>query len=257
VELLLTLLGLYALQCVLLLPRGAVLFVRPLRDWRRCEGPGWCLTHPLPSTPTWIGLRPPLVEDESGLRSRGVTPWLGASVAPSPGRRLEPGRGQDVEVRGVVLRVDGRAFFRCVSKQHAASLGELIDDLAREGQAAWPRLEHELAKCCSVERVRAGHLKLEEATRWLRPLSDASFFALFVVLPGLIWWVHLERALLFFLPAYGVLHAATVSALVLAHREHRGGGLLPSASAPRSAGSARRSSRIPSSGGRRDRAAAA
>jgi len=218
VELLITLLLLYALQCVLLLPRGAVLFFRSLRDWRHSEGPGWRLANPLPSAPSTIGLRLPLVEDEAGLRSRGFTPWLGATFAPSPGPRLEPGRGQEVEVRGAIVRVDGRPFLRAASKGHAAALGSLISALAREGEAAWQRVEQELAESCSVERARTGHLELEQATRWLRPLSDANLFALFAVLPGMVWWLHAEAALFLFLPAYGVFHVATVTAFALTHR---------------------------------------
>ena len=49
VELLLTLLALYGLQCVTLLPRGATLFVRPVSRWTASEGPGWRWLSPWPS----------------------------------------------------------------------------------------------------------------------------------------------------------------------------------------------------------------
>ena len=63
-ELVLVLFLLYGVQCVGWLPRGAVLFQRPLRTWRDASGPGWCLRHPLPGRPSVVGSRLPVVEED-------------------------------------------------------------------------------------------------------------------------------------------------------------------------------------------------
>ena len=48
-ELVLALLLLYGLQCMVRLPRGGLLFVRPLFNWSITAGPGWRLLHLIPS----------------------------------------------------------------------------------------------------------------------------------------------------------------------------------------------------------------
>jgi hypothetical protein len=227
-ELLLTLLGLYLLQCMALVPRGGVLFLRKRAGARLGEGPGWRLAHPLPSARSFMATRLSLVEDERGLCSRGATPWLGSSLAPTPGARLEPGAEQKVSTRGAVLYIDGLPFARAANKAHAHRLGDLLQALARAEPDARSRLVEELERCSDVRAIRSRMEELDRATRWLRPLSNASLLALFVVLPILGQWLHMEQALRVFLPAYFALHVANVAALAFAHRR-----LLPAAAAER------------------------
>ena len=69
-ELLLTALFLYGVQCLARLPAGAALFVRAGRRIIVAEGPGWRLLHPLPSGGCWVTARTSLQEDEGRAQER-------------------------------------------------------------------------------------------------------------------------------------------------------------------------------------------
>jgi hypothetical protein len=70
VELLLTALFLYGVQCLARLSAGAVLFVRAGGRIVVAEGPGWRLLHPLPSGGCWVAARTSLREDGGRARER-------------------------------------------------------------------------------------------------------------------------------------------------------------------------------------------
>jgi len=70
VELLLTALLLYGVQCLARLPVRGVLFVRAGGRIIVAEGPGWHLLHPLPSGRCWLAARTSLREDGGRARER-------------------------------------------------------------------------------------------------------------------------------------------------------------------------------------------
>ena len=90
-ELLLTALLLYGVQCLARLPAGGVLFVRAGGRIIVAERPGWRLLHPLPSGRCWIATRTSLradggrdrerFESELARESRATRALAGASNA--------------------------------------------------------------------------------------------------------------------------------------------------------------------------------
>ena len=226
VELLLTLLVLYGLQCLVLLPRGATLFLRPAEVWRASDGPGWRLLHPWPSAAGWLASRPALVAEggaNGGLRTRGPTPWLGAGYAEDRGVRLEPGGGQSVEARGSRVLIDGQPALSAASRLHAAESAERLRALAAEGADAEALLDRWLEDSFAAAELARTREAAAAATRWLGILSDVALLGLGVLLPGLAFWLGGERALLFFGPSYLVLHVALLALLGRAHRRLRPG----------------------------------
>lgn len=217
VELLLTLLVLYGLQCVVLLPRGATLFVRPAGAWLASEGPGWRLLHPWPSAPIWLAARPPLRSGDDGLRTRGPTPWLGAGLAEGTGPRIVPGSGQSVTVRGSRVRIDGVPALRAANRRQAAAQAEELRALVAEAAPADRVLEEGLVRCFDPAAVSRARSRASAATRWLGRLSDLALVALLAALPALAATLGSERALLLFAPGWLALDVAL---LVLLHRAH-------------------------------------
>lgn len=228
VELLLTLLVLYGLQCAVLLPRGGVLFARILGSWQRSEGPGWRLLHPWPSARVWLGSRSAWLEDAEGLRLRGATPWLGAGFAEGGEPRFAPGAGQPVEVRGSRVLVAGRPVLRGLGRPHAAALGALLAELARPGADAEAVLDRAVRESFDLDALREADARIDEATRWLAVLADVCFLMLFAALPALAWWLGGERALVLLAGPYLLLHVAALVGFGLAHRR-----LLPDAGGAR------------------------
>ena len=127
-ELLVTLLILYATQCIARLPDGAALFVRLGQRVFLFEGPGWRLRHPRPSGCSWVTGRFPLVEEGPSLRS-GSAATLASDLAASA-FRIEPQRIERVEMRGTQVRVNGTGFARTPSKHAAQALCNLLEELA-------------------------------------------------------------------------------------------------------------------------------
>jgi len=213
VELLIWLTLLYALQCVAWLPRGAELFVRPIRRWVISRGPGWRLVHPLPSGDAALALRFPLSEREGRLRGRGATTWLsgqdwGARSAPVDLAAL--GRAS---AQGSVVRVDGRPFARGWGPAHAESLAQLLRELAGDDPGRQrERLERSLAESLSYAGYEAARAKVDAATYWL---------GIFALLPVCIAGFGEEPGILRALPILAVLHLATLVALASARRSLR------------------------------------
>ena len=111
IAVILTLLLLYAAQCVVGVPNGTCVFTRVLGRLAVVEGGGWRLLHPLPSGCSWAGSRFPLIEDRGVLRSRGGSLRAAATVR-SAGPGVEPAALSGVEQRGSVVRVNGKPFAR-------------------------------------------------------------------------------------------------------------------------------------------------
>lgn len=215
VELLLTLLVLYGLQCTVLLPKGCSLWLRLGGAWRRSAGPGWRLLHPWPSAWSWLEAGLPVVRAGDGLRAIGPTPWLGSDYAGGPGPLLGP--DQQVEARGTRVLIDGGPAARGLSPSHAGRIATVLREVGSGGESALERVlasyVEDAGAPFEAERERVAH-----ATRWLAALADVSLMSLFGVLPGLSIWLGGERTLLLFAPAYAGVHLASVVALYLAHR---------------------------------------
>jgi hypothetical protein len=216
-ELLLTLLVLYGLQCVALLPRDAELFVRLGGTWRLSEGPGWRVLHPWPSAASWLASRSPLVEEGDVLCTRGPTPALGADFAEGNGVRVVPGGGQAVKVRGSRVWVAGELALRGTTKLVAQEAAELLTSLAAEGADTGALLQGWQDRAFASDALTEARASAEDATRGLGIASDVSLAALLVVLPALSAWLGAELALLWFAPGYLVLHGATLLLLARAH----------------------------------------
>jgi hypothetical protein len=221
VELLLTLLTLYGLQCVVLLPRGASFWLVLGSSATRVEGPGWRVLHPWPSAWSWPAAAPSVVQTGGALVTLGPTPWLGAGFTIGSGPVLTPGGGQRVEVRHARVLIDAAPALRGLDPGHAAELGALCRALAEEGADVEALLDRAMARSLDIDSLEARHAQVAEATRWLAKLSDVSALALFALLPGMSLWLGGERALLFFAPGYLALHLAGMVLLVRAHRRLR------------------------------------
>ncbi len=216
-ELLLTLLVLYALQCVVLLPRGATLFGRLDARWHTSEGPGWRMLHPWPSAAGWLATRPPLLEDDGELRTRGPTPWLGAGYAGGEGLRVVPGGGQSVKVRGRRVLIDGVPAMRGATQRQAAELGGLLGALVGEAADAKALLDAWLARSFAAKELAEARERSAAATRWLGIFSDLGLVAFFVTAPLLAAWLGGERLLVFGFPIYLALHVVSWVLLVRAY----------------------------------------
>jgi hypothetical protein len=217
VELLLTLLVLYVLQSVVLLPRGATLFLRPGARWRAREGPGWTLLHLWPSTAGLLGSRAPLRTVSGGLLTRGPTPWLGADFVDDTGVRIVPGSGQQVTVRGHRVRVDGVTAFRAPTTRYARRTAELLRAVVAEGSDAEALLDEWSDRAFAVEELTAVRERVASGTRWLGIASNAYLAAVFLVTPALTAWFGGERVLSYGWPGYLLLHIVTWLLLFRAH----------------------------------------
>jgi hypothetical protein len=218
VELLLTLLALYGLQCVTLLPRGATLFLRPGSRWNASEGPGWRWLNPWPSGKAWVASRPALVGDAESLRTRGPTPWLGADYAETEGVAFVPGGGQAVGLRGQQVLVDGAPALRAPTRREAARLAAQLEALAKPGADADALLGSWRADAFAAGPLRERHERVDSATRWLGRLSDLGVVLLGAGLPSLSAVVGGERALVWLGPTYALLHLVLLLLLSRAQR---------------------------------------
>ncbi len=223
-ELILTLLLLYAAQCLAGVPAGTSVFTRVLGRLAVVEGGGWRLLHPLPSGRSWVGSRFPLVEGAGVLRSRAAS--LRAAIpAPAGGPGVEPAALSRVEQRGARVRVGGRPFARTATQWQARALCGLLGSLCGSSpHEARERIEREIQRSFDLCRFEAESARLRRATRLLGPLADAYLLLLIAAPAVLTIWTGVEAALLLLLPALGAAHVATLVSGFLAHRR-----LLPGA----------------------------
>jgi hypothetical protein len=218
-ELVLALLLLYGLQCMIRLPRGGLLFIRPLFNWRITAGPGWRLLHPIPSGACFLASRFILTEDEAGLCGRETPTRFGFAPLQQSLPRFDVNVSVEVEARGKTVRVGGTTFQRTQTKHAAEAAAELLRGLrglplddTRE------RIARELSESLSLVNYRKESERLRNATSLLAWASDLYALLLFVGLPILIWLEHAERALFMVLPVMVLVHLMTLIVLVFAHR---------------------------------------
>jgi hypothetical protein len=218
VELLAILWLLVGLQCLVWLPRGAVLFARPLRGWLASPGPGLRLLHPWPSAPSLLALRLPVVEVEGRLHGRGAASWLRAAELGPLGDAANPQELAGASVRGTVVRVAGRPFARGASPAHAQALAALLRELGDPcPDAQRQRAAQALTRSLSLARYRAAAERARAATRALAWSSDTYAAALLVALPVATALVGAETALWWGAPALAGLHATALVCFARAH----------------------------------------
>lgn len=217
-ELILTLLLLYAVQCMAGVPLGTCVFTRVLGRLLVVEGGGWRLLHPLPSGRSWVGSRFPLFEDGGVLRSRGAS-LRAAAAALSRGPGVALGAISSAEARGAVVRVNGRPFARVATKRQARDLGALLGSLrGSDARAARERIGLEIARSLDLRRFEAESERLRRATRWLGRVGDVYFVLLIAAPAALTLWTGVEAALFVLFPVLGAAHLATLVSGYLAHR---------------------------------------
>jgi hypothetical protein len=115
--------------------------------------------------------------------------------------------------------VNGLPFCHTAGRTSAERTARIIRDLAgRSPNEIRDRLRHEIAESLSLDRLREEIERVRTATRPLAWMSDLHFAGLFVALPVLVGFVHVERALLLYFPAFVTLQLGCVVALIVAHR---------------------------------------
>jgi len=219
-ELVLALLLLYGLQCMIRLPRGGLLFIRPLFNWRITAGPGWRLLHPIPSGACFLASRFILTEDESGLCGRETPTRFGFAPLRQSLPRFDLNASAEVEAQGKTVRVAGTTFQRAQTKHAAEAAAELLRDL--QGLSLGDlrkRIARELRESLSLVNYRKESERLRNATSLLAWASNLYVLLLFVGLPILIQLEHAERALFMALPVMLSIHLMTLIVLVVAHRK--------------------------------------
>jgi hypothetical protein len=210
---------LYGLQCLVWLPEGTQLFVRVLGDWWVTPGPGWRMLHPRPSAPSLLAAPLPLLEQTGRWRGRGNPTWASSRGWKGRGMPVEREDLARIEVRGVVLRLDGRALGRAIAPVGAEPLADWLRGLAEGGESdAARQIEAALAASLSLARYREAKQRLAGRTRWLRTSSDLYALGLFLGLPSAAFVWGSEPVLLRGLPALGALHLLTLFALIVSWR---------------------------------------
>lgn len=215
---------LYALHCVTWLPRGAVLFVRPLARWIAVPGPGWRLLHPLPSAGAVRTLRLPVVDRDDRIVARGDATWresqrVAAGPWPVTPDDLEATRADDR-----LVTLGERPIAKMASDEEAERLAEALRALApyEPGERLEP-LEPVLARQYALARFEARRARVLKAARPLAWASDVHAVALLIALPALVLAVGEEAGLRLALPPLLATHAATLVALFVVHRRLRPG----------------------------------
>jgi hypothetical protein len=219
-ELLVTLLLLYLVQCAAFLPRESVLFTHPLRHWRIRVGPGWRLLPPLP-TATWLHTRRfPLRLRDGRLWAHSSPSRFGWRSPDAPAEPMHPGPRVALDVTGKLVRIQGRPFYRAASKRSAERMASLLRSLEGASQAEIRRrIEAKLASSLSLGSFRDEVERFTAATRTFGWLCNLYLCFLFVGVPLLILLAHEERGLQLAFAAIAILHPATLFALVRAHRK--------------------------------------
>jgi hypothetical protein len=213
VELVALLWALYLAQCLVHLPRGAVMF-RGGRTPR--EGPGWRFTALRPSARVAYGERLPWRERHGEPRWRGVASPLWAMDAPGAGAAgavFEPGLAAEAD--GTRVRAGGEPGLQCVSATGAEAVARAAN--AAAGGLA-PAAGSLLADETSLARLRERAAEIDSATRWLRLELDVMAVSLLGLLPAASLAVGIEAVLWRAAPLLGGLHALGVVLFGIAHR---------------------------------------
>ncbi len=217
-ELWLTLILLYAWQCVAWLPaRSAV--VRPSRRWLdelEASGPHWLSLRP--SALCLVASRLPFRIDGDQLAADDP---LGRHSGPPDRvvRRVSLRDPSAFEARRHRVWVDGRAFVDAPSKaiaRHWTAVARDLADLAPEHRAA--ELESRLARALDGARAAARLHAARRHVRWLAPICDLYAIGLFAAIPALGLVVGAERAIFLSAAPMLALHVAGVGLAFRAHR---------------------------------------
>ncbi len=214
-----TLLLLYLMQCAAYLPREALLFSRSLRDWRIRTATGWRLLHVRPSANWLYATRFALRMRDGKLYARSPASRFGWRAPGARGAVVEFGGTEALDLRGRLVRVDGRPFCRALSKRGARRMLHWLRQLEEGGEdLVRTHVEAALAASLSLAAFREQFETFKSSTRALGWLCDSYFCFLFVGVPGLILLAHEERGLLIAFTTIALLHVVTLVALALAHR---------------------------------------
>lgn len=227
-ELLLTLLVLYAVEGLLVLPPDAFAFSRTRRDGaasRRTQRDAGVSSLPLrPGALTLFAAPPPLALDGDRIRSTAPLGALGLPAPRAAAPWLDRAALDPVEVAGKRVRARGIWLLRGVSRRHARDLAALVSRLGHsdtDGRHS-PGVEVLAAEAEPAplrERVDAASAALRRSAL----TCDAYALALFAGVPALLVATDADRTLWIALGVVALLHG---TALVFARAAHRA--LLPS-----------------------------
>jgi hypothetical protein len=237
--LLLVVAAIYLAECVVWVPRGAVVFHRYwIKTWRLLhpsavignDRGGLFLANPLPPLGTILLSRQFMVS----LSPEAAYSYTAASINPN-WRPIQLARHVgweailSVEVDGKAVFVNAKPFFRALSPSAARLLAGFLRRVsalkASEREAA---IRQRLAEAFDGEKISARLAESQTLARPVRWLANVLFAYVFVLAPILVWqfgFGHLGWALL-----AGLL-AQTITAALLFRRAHRA--LFPDASAER------------------------
>lgn len=212
-ELWLTLVALYAWQCIVWLRAPSAVF-----------GPGWLgpgdlhrrgvqLASPWPSTPTLIAARWPfrLSNDARSIVIAGR-----GELDTDQAFELD---GITLEVRNTKLRVDGRLALQAASKAQARDWQHVIGSTAACTEDARP--QHWRSACTRSldhERLSTQLEHAQRVTRWLRVGADVMALAVFVAVPLAGLSLGSEFALARAIPGLAALHLVVLALAFVAHR---------------------------------------
>ena len=233
-SLLLLLAAIYAVECLVWVPLGAVAFTiwigRP--RWRQpgliagnARG-GFLMSHPLPPLGAIVyGQQLPL-----SLSPDGVGSWNPACLndARRPPQRAQFMRWEDIReiaTLGRKILVNDRLFIKASSESYALWLADWLRQvwkLPRERRS--PAIGAWFTEQLDPERIAARWQDVQQRALPLRWLANGLFVSAFVLTPLAIWQFGLLRCVWFIV---GAILAQTVSAAILYHRAQKA--LLPGA----------------------------
>lgn len=227
-ELLLTLLVLYAAEGLLFLPPDAFAFSWTRRGGaarRRMGRDAGVSSLPLrPGALTLFAAPPPLALEGDRIRTTAPVGALGLPAPRAAAPWLDRAALAPIEVAGKRVRASGAAFVRGASRRHARDLAALLARLVRTDTEerrssladAWTASADPAPLRERVDAARA-------ALRTSALVCDAYALTLFVGVPALLVATDADRTLWIALGIVALLHGA---ALVSARAAHRA--LLPS-----------------------------
>lgn len=206
--------ALYAIECLMWLTRGAVLFAAaPFGAWIT-SGPGLRLLPPRPAARSEIGLRFPLVELDGSLHTRGAVSWYGRGTE----EPILVAALSDAEVAGRIVRAAGRAIARGVDAADAEKIARLLREIGdAEVDRRQARIDAALRESFSYTRLVAERERFERTARPLAWASDLYAVVLFALAPAAALWTGIEYALWLLGPPLLALHGGVLFLFMRAH----------------------------------------
>jgi len=212
-ELWLTLVALYAWQCMASLPVQSAVFGPRWLGWSDLHRRGVLALSPWPSTLGTIASRLPFQpsDDDGGLVLTGADALAAGDEIALDGLR--------VETRGVRLVANGRPFAKAASKAQARVWHHVVASLAAtsasQRRAAWDRI---LASTLDGDALESRLEAARRATRWLAIVCDADLITMFLLVPFVGLLFGSEYALFVSGPTLGGLHLVALAFAFFAHR---------------------------------------